>query len=241
MSHPTIPLYTGVVPNRSQSPIDFANNADDWLAYQAPLATDYNDLATYLDNLAITMQGIADDAQDSADASQASAVASASSAQESANYANLSASSANFFGQWASLTGALNKPASVEHVGGVWALLNNLADVTASEPGVTSDWVLISGQKYVTPVAGAELSTVLINSLKTSDTFKYPIAANVQAGLKVTVAILETYAGITPQIDLQGGDNITDGINTVSDFVTYSAGFTGLDDAVSNGVDGWEF
>lgn len=54
MAAPTIPLYTGVTPNRNQSANDFANNADDWLNYQAPLATDYNNLAAYLDALALT-------------------------------------------------------------------------------------------------------------------------------------------------------------------------------------------
>lgn len=54
MPAPQIPLFTGVTPNRNQSPNDFSNNADDWLNYQSPLATDYNDLATYLDALALT-------------------------------------------------------------------------------------------------------------------------------------------------------------------------------------------
>jgi hypothetical protein len=54
MSAPLIPLFSGTTPNRNQSANDFANNADDWLNYQAPLAADYNDLAAYLDALALT-------------------------------------------------------------------------------------------------------------------------------------------------------------------------------------------
>lgn len=46
---------------------------------------------------------------------------------------------------WSSLTGALNKPASVFHNGAFWALLNNLADVTTSQPGVSADWQVVSG------------------------------------------------------------------------------------------------
>lgn len=48
----------------------------------------------------------------------------------------------NYKGTWASLTGALNVPATVTHAGATWSLINNLADVTASEPGVTADWVI---------------------------------------------------------------------------------------------------
>lgn len=54
MAAPKIPLYSGATPNRNQSANDFANNADDWLNYQAPLAADYNTLAAYLDALALT-------------------------------------------------------------------------------------------------------------------------------------------------------------------------------------------
>lgn len=58
-----------------------------------------------------------------------------------------SVAAANFKGAWSSLTGALNKPASVYHSGTVWALLNNLANVASSQPGVSADWVDIGGVK----------------------------------------------------------------------------------------------
>lgn len=143
MPAPTIPLYSGVIPNRNQSPVDFADNADDWLAYQAPLASDYNGLATYLDNLAA-------DVDADAEAASNSAAASASSAVESSGYADEAASSANFKGLWSDLTGPLNIPATVEHDGLNWQLLSNLADVTLSEPGVTSDWSVIDKSNRIT-------------------------------------------------------------------------------------------
>lgn len=136
MSHPTIPLYTGVVPNRNQSPIDFANNADNWLSYQAPLATDYNDLATYLDNLAADVD--------------ADAIAAANSAANAKTSEDNAAASANFKGEWSAQTGAANKPYSVSHKGTTWLLLNNLADVTLSEPGITSDWFDADSTRRIT-------------------------------------------------------------------------------------------
>ena len=66
----------------------------------------------------------------------------ATQATAAASSATLSAAAANMKGNWSSLTGALNKPASVYHAGKAWALLSNLVDVTTSQPGVTSDWVL---------------------------------------------------------------------------------------------------
>lgn len=78
---------------------------------------------------------------------EASAVASAEAAQASAttatNSANISTASANFKGLWSSLTGALNKPASVHHLGAFWALNTNLANVTTAVPGVSASWTRI--------------------------------------------------------------------------------------------------
>ena len=134
MAAPIIPVYSGDVPARTQAPATFSTNADDWLAYQEPLATDYNGLATYLDALAITMDA-------DATAAAASAAAAASSASDAA-------SSANFVGLWSAQTGAANIPYSVAHNGISWQLLNNLADVTTSEPSVTSDWQAIDPNFY---------------------------------------------------------------------------------------------
>ncbi len=58
-------------------------------------------------------------------------------------------------GLWSSLTGALNKPASVFHNGAVWKLLNNLADVTTSQPGVTADWLVDGGGFPIVQIAVA--------------------------------------------------------------------------------------
>ena len=80
------------------------------------------------------------------------------SSKESADAALLSAVSAgdasavalgaaNFKGIWSNMSGALNKPASVKHMGRFWLLLNNLPNVAASEPGETADWTsLDAGQ-----------------------------------------------------------------------------------------------
>ena len=51
------------------------------------------------------------------------------------------AGSANFKGEWSTLTGALNIPASVSHNGVVWILKANLANVTTAVPGVSSQWL----------------------------------------------------------------------------------------------------
>ena len=144
----TITLYSGVVPNRAtQSPEDFTNAAITWTDYQA---------VTLIPSINITV-GEINAAVTQVDSDKTSAAASAASAAQSAASA---AASSDFKGLWSSLTGALNKPASVYHNGGFWALLNNLADVTASEPGVSADWLFISGTLWSDRItASATLNT----------------------------------------------------------------------------------
>ena len=52
---------------------------------------------------------------------------------------------ANFAGVWSTLTGPLNKPATVYHAGLFYVLVNSLANVALSEPGVTADWIASGG------------------------------------------------------------------------------------------------
>jgi hypothetical protein len=82
--------------------------------------------------------------------------ADASKAAAQASEANVAAL-ANFKGTWASLAGALAKPASVLHNGTFWALLNNLADVTTSQPGVSADWQVVGG--------GFPIVTIAVNTV----------------------------------------------------------------------------
>lgn len=96
------------------------------------------DLAPGVLAIAQVSEGNALDAQESA-------LEAADSATDAAASEANAAASANFKGLWSALTGALNKPASVDHNGAFWGLLNNLADVTTSQPGVSADWVVIGG------------------------------------------------------------------------------------------------
>lgn len=57
--------------------------------------------------------------------------------------ASIAIAAANYKGPWASLTGALAKPASVSHNNALWLLNTNLADVTTAEPGVSPAWARI--------------------------------------------------------------------------------------------------
>ena len=90
MAAPTIRPYNGVVPKRSQAPSEFANNADDWVAYQAPLAADYNALGDYVDDEAATIEGLADDAA----TSETNAATSATNASTSESNASTSETNA---------------------------------------------------------------------------------------------------------------------------------------------------
>jgi hypothetical protein len=136
MTAPIIPVYSGTVPQRTQAAAVFSTNADDWLAYQEPLAADYNALAVYLDALAVDVEADVVLSEAAVVAAEAAVVAAEAAAADAA-------SSANFVGLWSNQTGAANIPYSVAHNDISWQLLNNLADVTTSEPSVTADWQAI--------------------------------------------------------------------------------------------------
>lgn len=118
-------------PPSRQDPANFSDRADAFLGALPTFTTEANTLATDVNAKQVT-----------ASAAAITAVSAASAAALSEANA---ASTANFKGIWSSLTGALNKPASVSHNGTIWALLNNLANVALSQPGVTTDWVYVSG------------------------------------------------------------------------------------------------
>lgn len=65
--------------------------------------------------------------------------------------ASICLASANYKGLWSSLTGALNKPASVSHNNKFWLLNTNLANVTLAQPGISASWKLIDFSITVVP------------------------------------------------------------------------------------------
>lgn len=134
-----MPITALPTPPSRQDPANFSDRADAFLGALPTFATEANALA-----VDVNADEIA------AAASAASALASATLA--AASEANIIAL-ANFKGTWSSLTGALNKPASVFHNGTYWALLNNLADVTLSQPGVSADWQVAGGAFPIVPIS----------------------------------------------------------------------------------------
>lgn len=95
---------------------------------------------TWLPTLVTWITNVVADAYQNALSAFESATASAASAAASEASAVTSMAGSNFKGDWAGLTGVLNKPASVAYAGRVWLLLDNLADVTAAVPGVSASW-----------------------------------------------------------------------------------------------------
>ena len=127
---PTVPP----VPQRTQAPALFSNNVDAFLTFM-PTGVDYFDESTtYVDGRAI--------------AANNSAVAAALSETNAAASELAAQSVSSFKGLWSSLTGAINKPATVYHKGAYWALVNNLANVALSEPSVTADWLFSNGTRW---------------------------------------------------------------------------------------------
>ncbi len=104
---------------------------------------------------------------------------------------NTAVAAANFKGNWNSLVGSLNIPASVRHNGQFWELLENIPDVTAEEPTISSTkWARLNNM--VGPTSAVDGHAVvfdgttgqLIKSLgapplkSTGDSMKGPLTFN---------------------------------------------------------------
>lgn len=144
MTISALPLYSGTPPNRAQSQTDFNANMATWISYTTTFQPLYNTFATQANALAVEVNGYKVSAEGTlADTEQVYAAAVVAK--------NASEAAANYKGDWSSLSGALNKPATVSHAGGFWALKNNLANVTASTPSITNaDWEFVSGTRWQT-------------------------------------------------------------------------------------------
>jgi len=130
------------VPNRSAEPEIFSDAVD---AFLTALPT----LQEQIDAAGAYIQGVGAQVDADKTTTGGHVTAAAGSASAAASSQALAAASADFKGAWSSLTGALNKPASVSHNGSFWALLNNLANVTTSTPSLTNaDWQFISGTRW---------------------------------------------------------------------------------------------
>ena len=152
MTAPLIPIFNGTVPIRTQAPAVFANNAGLWLSYQSGIASSYNALAVYTNTVAAAI-----------DADSTIATNSATAATAAANYK----------GEWNTLTGAINIPASVSHESTVWLLLENNADVTLIEPGISPKWQTLtmnaSLPEPLTHLFAPNLTTKLLSSTLTTN------------------------------------------------------------------------
>jgi len=112
----------------------------------APLPTDstsvFNSRAFALVAALSTFVTEANALETNVNTKEASAVANAVTA---ANAALAATGSANFKGEWSTLTGALNIPASVSYGGKVYILTASVSNVAAETPGVSSKWIMDGG------------------------------------------------------------------------------------------------
>lgn len=166
-------------PQRSDS-VNFAAKADLFLSALPTFGEEANDLAAEVNQTAVEVN------QDASDA--------ANSAATALTAANTAISATAFKGPWSSLTGALNVPATVFHLGQYWILQQNLPNVAAVQPGTDLT-------KWVPLVAGAAPSVVI-----TTDATAVPGIRYLMASTNITLtfpAVLQKgdYFGV---IDLVG-------------------------------------
>jgi hypothetical protein len=173
-------------PLRNQDGPTFNNKAAPFVAALDPFGDDVDAVGTWMKSAADFTEEQAGFAEDSATAAEVSRAAAYNVA--------------NFKGSWSSLTGALNKPATVLHQGAYWALLNNLADVTASQPGVTSDWAFTSGTRWRTPYTAS--ATMVANSQNTIEATSAPADMSLPTFVTNDFIVLHNSNGSTQQVRL---------------------------------------
>lgn len=99
---------------------------------------------------------------------------------DSVGLVELAAAAANYKGNWSTLTGALNMPASVRHNGNYWALNADLADVTTATPGVSASW-----QPLNIGAGGATETTSAVDITLTAASFRVQAVAMTAADKSV--------------------------------------------------------
>lgn len=162
-------------PSRTD-PTNFAARADAFMAALPTFATEANALQADVNAKQV--------------ATADSAAAAAISLAETQLASDAALDAANFKGYWNTLTGALNKPASVLHGGKFWILLNNLANVATSQPGVSADWAESLQDGIVT-------TSKLADSAVTSQKLAAGAATGAKLGADVVVVTgNQTIAGI---------------------------------------------
>ena len=123
----------GTVPNNNMDEATFNVTAENFTTQMAPWGGD--------------VKAVADSAKTNAEYSNERAVNANTSAETAAarladvqTAANGAFAAANYKGEWSTLTGALNVPATVTHLGRLWYLKLNLANVTSQAPALGSTY-----------------------------------------------------------------------------------------------------
>ena len=188
-------------PARSTPGSNYVQEAELWGASMPPFTNQINQAAA--------------DTYQNALASKENADISVSARNDAQTAANSAVSSANFKGEWSTLVGALNIPASVSHNNTIWTLKVNLADVTASEPSVTNDWIATSPVAQTSPILnGQTLASGVINEVQSTIAVNAPISTTVIANTYIDIYVAKKYAPLTLTIDRQSTDLFEDNEGT---------------------------
>lgn len=123
----------GTVPNNNMDEATFNVTAENFTAQMAPWGGDVKAVAESAKTNAEYSNQRANDSNTSAETAAARLV----DVQTAANGAF---AAANYKGEWSTLTGALNVPATVTHLGRLWYLKLNLANVTTQAPTLGSTY-----------------------------------------------------------------------------------------------------
>lgn len=178
-------------PPSTSDPVNFDPRADAFLGGLPNFQVQNNALAAATYQNALESQTQATNASNSA----VSAAQSAAGAQATANYK----------GEWSTLTGALNPPATVSHQGRLWYLKQAVANVATQQPVLGSTyWGEVGSNQFITYVAPAGNTNAVDQGLYVMTTATSVLVLPASPADGMIIAAVNTSGTLTPTINRNG-------------------------------------
>jgi len=134
----TVQHFNGFTPLPQYPTPEMPDDAYNAAAYATTAA--YPVMIAEMSNAAAIVENNANHSTQQANAASTSAQTAADRLADVQTAANGAFAAANYKGEWSTLTGALNVPATVTHLGRLWYLKLNLANVTTQAPALGSTY-----------------------------------------------------------------------------------------------------
>lgn len=197
----------GTVPNNNMDEATYNVTAENFTGNMPPWGSDVKAVADSAKTNAEYSNQRAGDANTAAE----TAAARLADVQTAANGAF---AAANYKGEWSTLTGALNVPATVTHLGRLWYLKLNLANVASQTPTLGSAyWGEVSRNDFTVLPCPAGSTNAVDRGLYVMSSASSVLVLPANPADGVVVAAVNTSGTLTPSINRNGKTILGDAEN----------------------------